>query len=160
MGRKNPLQWYSLGPDCLGSSSVEKDLETWADMSAGHERVNSIPWQQRWLTVSCALVTKVQSADRGKRSAPSTPNSNHVEILCPQERHWFCLVIHSPPLAHSSCLSRSHWVAALPLTVLSSFPNSVSSVNFMTLHSHWLLQVINKVVEHDWSQYRSLVTSE
>lgn len=62
------------------------------------------------------------------------------------------------PLAHPSCLSRSHWVAALPLTVLSSFPNSMSSVNFMTMHSHYLLQVTDKVVEQDWSQYRSLQT--
>lgn len=30
---------YRLGPDQLGSSSVEKDLETWADVSAGHEQV-------------------------------------------------------------------------------------------------------------------------
>lgn len=62
------------------------------------------------------------------------------------------------PLARSSCLSRSHWVAALPVTVLSSFPCSMSSVNFTTVHSHCLFQVIDEVVEQDWSQYRPLQT--
>lgn len=57
---------HRLGPDQLGSSSVEKDLEMWADVSAGHERVSSMSWQQKQLTVPCALLTKVVFTDRGK----------------------------------------------------------------------------------------------
>lgn len=44
--RKDTLQ-----PDWLGSSSVEKDLEMWADTSAGHDWVSRMPWHQELLSV-------------------------------------------------------------------------------------------------------------
>lgn len=46
VGRKCLLQWYRLGPDCLGSSSAEKDLERcWWLVSWAWAR--GVSWQRR-----------------------------------------------------------------------------------------------------------------
>lgn len=58
------------------------------------------------------------------------------------------------PLAHSSCPPRSHWVAALPLTVPSSSNCFMLSLTFMTMHFHYLLQISDKIAEWDWYQDR------
>lgn len=58
-------------------------------------------------------------------------------------------------LPHSSSLPRSLWMATLLFSILPGPPSLVSSADLMRMYS-CCLQVINKDVNQDRSQYRSL----